>query len=155
VRLSVLAFPLILLLSCEISIFIVIGREIGVLATIGLTFVTAVLGSFLLRLQGLSLVSQISREIENGHMPSRQLAHGAMVLLAGVLLMIPGFLSDMLGLLLFIPPIRDFAWSMLSSRLIASRRTHTWRGSKHPDLSRTIELPESEYERRPKPEIRG
>ena len=112
IPLFVLVLPLI-----EIAGFVIVGRQIGVLATIGLVLLAAVVGGMMMRLQGLGLLNRLQRELEAGKDPGRELAHGAMVLLAGILLMVPGFFTDIVGLLLFVPPVRDLAWRFVRRRV--------------------------------------
>jgi UPF0716 protein FxsA len=104
----------------EIAGFILVGRQIGVLATLALIVATGILGAILLRIQGFGVMARLRRELDTGSDPSRELAHGAMILLAGVLLLIPGFVTDIVGLLLFLPPVRDLAWRFLKSRVVVS-----------------------------------
>lgn len=101
----------------EIAVFILIGEQIGLLATLAMIFVTAVIGTFLLRWQGFSIINRIQIESNAGRIPGRELGHGAMILVAGVLLLTPGFVTDALGFALFVPPIREGIWRLLASRL--------------------------------------
>lgn len=94
-----------------------VGREIGVLATIGLTLLMAVIGSVLLRTQGFGVLRRAQTEIDAGRDPGREIANGAMIIVAAFLLLLPGFVSDAIGLALFIPPVRDFVWRRLKSRI--------------------------------------
>jgi UPF0716 protein FxsA len=112
--------PALLLLGLpiiEIAGFVIVGRQIGVLATIALVLTSMVVGSLLMRWQGFSLIDRIRREMQAGRDPSRELAHGFMILLAGILLVIPGFFTDIVGLLLFLPPVRDLVWRGLRRRM--------------------------------------
>ena len=109
----ILALPLL-----EIAGFIIVGRQIGVLPTLGLVVLSSIAGALLLRIQGFGVMTRIRNEVEAGRDPGRELAHGAMILLAGMLLLIPGFVTDIIGLLLFIPPVRDLAWRFLKRRII-------------------------------------
>ena len=63
---------------------------------------------------------KIGQQIEAGRTPAAKLAHGVMVVIAGILLLIPGFVTDILGILLFIPPIRDFGWHLIKDRITVS-----------------------------------
>lgn len=116
-RFSPLTLILLVLPLAEIASFVIVGREIGVLATIGLVFLSGFVGMFLLRHQGFGVMGRIRAEIEAGRDPGRELAHGLMILLAGILLLIPGFVTDIAGILLFIPPVREFAWRMIRQRV--------------------------------------
>lgn len=104
----------------EIAVFVVVGSKIGVLATLGLVFATAVLGSILLRIQGFGLVGRIRREVDAGRVPGRELVHGVMMVAAAILLITPGFITDAIGFLLFIPPFRDLGWRFLRRRILVS-----------------------------------
>ena len=150
IAILLLAFPLL-----EIAGFVIVGSEIGVLPTIGLIILSGVVGSVLLRWQGFGAIQRIRREVEQGNAPAREGAHGAMIMLAGLLLLIPGFLSDVLGLLLFIPAVRDLAWRYLSSRItVVSGFGAGGRGFERPrygDRGPTIDLDEDEYSKSSKP----
>ncbi|WP_417692343.1 FxsA family protein [Roseibium sp.] len=100
----------------EIMVFIQVGSAIGVLPTILLTVVTAMAGLLMLRTQGVSLVMRIQSEMNAGRVPGRDMIHGALMVIASIFLLIPGFASDAVGLALFIPPFRDFLANMLISR---------------------------------------
>jgi len=150
-RLPVILLAFLALPFVEIAGFVIVGERIGVLPTLGLVIVTGVLGAFLMRLQGFGLMNRMRGELEAGRDPGRELAHGLMILLAGILLVIPGFVTDIIGLLLFIPPVRDAAWRFLRSRVSVvatdgfggfARRGPAARG-------KTIDLDEDEYSARP------
>ena len=139
-----LALPLL-----EITAFVVVGSRIGVLATIGIVILTAFAGAILMRVQGFGLLQRIRAETEAGRLPQRELVHGLMVLVAGFLLLVPGFVTDTIGLLLFIPAFRDLVWSLIGVRLVtnveftrASRATGPHRGG-----GGTIDLDEDEFKR--------
>jgi UPF0716 protein FxsA len=132
----------------EIATFIVVGSEIGVLPTILLVIATAVTGASLMRIQGLGALNRIRIALDSGEAPDRELVHGLMILLAGVLLLIPGFLTDILGILLFVPPIRDLAWRFLRGRIGVVVSSGSFGGfSRRADDGRTIELDQDEFSR--------
>lgn len=148
-RLPFLGLFILLLPLLEIAGFVVVGRQIGVLATIGLVLLSGFVGALLLRIQGIGVLARIQDEVKQGHDPSRQLIHGLMIMLAGILLMIPGFVSDIVGLLLFIPPVRDVVWHVLRSRItvvgsFASNAARRGRGGP------TIDLDSEDYSRAPR-----
>jgi UPF0716 protein FxsA len=124
---------ILLLLIClpllEIAVLIMVGSNIGVLATIALVIFTGFLGSYLLRAQGLSAFSKLRREIDSGRAPDKQLADAAMIMVAGVMLIIPGFISDLIGIALFIPYVRSLIVKSLAGRVTvvrpANRRDQT------------------------------
>ncbi|WP_186387828.1 FxsA family protein [Stappia sp. TSB10P1A] len=99
--LVVIGLPLI-----EILVFVEVGSEIGAVPTVLLTIATAVAGSLMLRLQGLSLLRRVRAEMERGEVPGEDILQGSLIVVASVLLLIPGFVTDALGLLLFVPPLR-------------------------------------------------
>ncbi|MGU3574037.1 FxsA family protein [Brucellaceae bacterium C25G] len=122
--LLLLALPFI-----EIAGFIIVGSHVGVLATIGLLILSAILGFFLLRIQGFSLLQRIRSETAAGRVPDREVVHGAMLVMAAILLIIPGFVTSAFGLLLFMPPVRDFVWNRyLRGKMVVSG-TYTNTGS--------------------------
>lgn len=97
----------------EIAGFILVGSEIGVLATLALIVLSAVLGFVLLRIQGIGLLQRIKTESAAGRVPDRELVHGAMLVMAAILLIVPGFITSTIGLLLFVPFVRDIVWNKL------------------------------------------
>lgn len=114
-----LLIPLLLLAIpiMEIAVFIFVGGEIGIFPTLAMIFVTAVIGTILLRLQGFALIARIRGEMQANRIPGRDLAHGAMLLAAGLLLLTPGFVTDTIGFLLFVPPIRDAISAFVAARM--------------------------------------
>jgi UPF0716 protein FxsA len=135
----------------EIAGFIIVGRQIGVLPTLGLAFAMGIVGAILLRVQGFGVMTRIRKEMLAERDPSRELAHGVMILLAGVLLLIPGFVTDILGILLFLPPVRDLAWRFLRKRVditTGGMGGFSWSSGK--TRGKTIDLDEDEYSAGPK-----
>ncbi|SDU43565.1 FxsA family protein [Stappia sp. ES.058] len=90
----------------EIAVFVEVGSEIGAVPTILLTVLTALAGTVMLRLQGISLLMKIRGEMDAGRVPGSDLVQGALIVVASILLLIPGFVTDAVGLLLFVPPLR-------------------------------------------------
>lgn len=91
----------------EIGLFVAVGGRIGVWPTMGIVLLTAVIGARLVSLQGRGVLSQIRDEFIAGQFPAKTLAHGAMILVAGALLLTPGFLTDAIGFSLLSPQIRE------------------------------------------------
>jgi UPF0716 protein FxsA len=108
---AILLLPLI-----EIAVFIWIGGLIGVLPTILLTVLTALAGTIMLRQQGLSLLTRMQQELDAGRSPGNEVMQGAMIVLASIFLLIPGFVTDAVGLLLFVPPVREALARFIISR---------------------------------------
>jgi UPF0716 protein FxsA len=110
-------FPLIALVAAEISVFILVGEAIGVLPTVLLVFALSAGGLVLMRRQGLGALVRIRTELDQGRMPGEAMGHAAMIVLAGTLLIIPGFVTDAFGLLLFVPAVRTALWRAIGRRL--------------------------------------
>lgn len=104
----------------EIAVFIEVGGAIGVWPTIALTVATALAGSLLLRAQGLATLTRARAQMDSGQLPAREIFEGVCLVLAGALLLVPGFVTDALGLLLFLPPFRDLL-RLLIARHIAAK----------------------------------
>lgn len=102
----------------EIAIFMMLGQAVGILPTLLGILATALLGALLVRIQGLSLIAQIQETIGRGILPARAIADAMMVGIAGVLLLTPGYFTDLLGLLLLIPPVRTLIYRQLRSRFV-------------------------------------
>ena len=126
----------------EIAAFIVIGGQVGVATTLILILVTAIIGTMLLRRQGLAIVLQIRQELEANRIPARQLADGAMIAVAGILLLTPGFVTDAIGFLLFVPTFRAFVWRQIGKRLDVTVKSGGSPAQQHPEI---VELEKSEY----------
>ncbi len=126
---SLLPFLLLIVPITEIAVFVVIGGKIGALWTIGLVLLTAIMGSILLRIEGFRTFIQIREKLNTGQIPGEELAKGAMILVAGVLLLTPGFITDGIGFALFMPFVRKLIWVFVANRVIinredGSKRTH-------------------------------
>lgn len=114
---SIIPFLLLLIPILEIGVFIAVGGQIGVFSTLGMILLTAVIGSILLRWQGFQVLSKLQAESAAGKVPGKELVHGAMILVAGVLLLTPGFVTDSIGFLLFVPGIRNVIWNFIASKV--------------------------------------
>ena len=101
----------------EIAVYIEVGGRIGLGPTLAGVVLTALVGTFLLRLQGLITLRRAQQAVNQGELPLREVFDGACLLVAGVLLLTPGFLTDALGLLLFLPVVRRLLRRLLAYRL--------------------------------------
>lgn len=101
----------------EIALFIQVGGLIGLWPTLGIVILTAVLGTWLVRTQGQLALGQLRGSFERLSDPTEPLAHGAMILLAGALLLTPGFFTDAFGFLLLVPRFRTRAFAYLRSKV--------------------------------------
>ena len=92
----------------EISIFITIGNNIGILNTIAIILLTAMIGIYFVRRQGLSLLFNAQRNMAQGIMPTEEIKGGIFLLISGLLLITPGFFTDCVGFLMFLKPVQNF-----------------------------------------------
>ena len=90
----------------EIYVLVSVGGAIGVFPTIALVLLTALAGAHLARMQGLSTMVRIRENLDQGFMPAEELLDGLLVFLAGMVLLAPGFLTDICGLLILLPGTR-------------------------------------------------
>jgi UPF0716 protein FxsA len=111
----------------EIYVIIQVGQAIGVLPTVALLIVDSILGALLLRSQGRRAWAAFTEALATGRVPHREILHGALVIVGGAFLLTPGFLSDVAGLLLLIPPTRA-AIAAGITRMIVRRGPLRWTG---------------------------
>lgn len=107
-----IAIPLI-----EIGLFIQVGGAIGLWPTLAIVVITAVIGTALVRQQGALALDQLRRSFNTLNDPTEPLAHGAMILLSGALLLTPGFFTDAVGFALLVPAVRRAAFNWLRARV--------------------------------------
>lgn len=113
----------------EIALFIQVGGWIGLWPTLGIVVVTAIAGTVLVKAQGRLALVQLQRSFSSLQDPSEPLAHGAMVLVAGVLLLTPGFFTDFLGFALLVPGVRGAVYRYARARI---RVAQFQMGEQHP-----------------------
>jgi UPF0716 protein FxsA len=118
-------FPLILVLFLavpivEIYLLIQVGQVIGAGWTILLVVLTAVIGVWLLRIQGLSTLTRAQQKLQANEMPAREILEGMALVVAGALLLTPGFFTDAIGFLLLFPPTRIALVNLAASRMVVS-----------------------------------
>ncbi|ETI62058.1 FxsA family protein [Marinomonas profundimaris] len=114
----------------EMTVLIQVGSEIGALATVGLVFLTAIVGVTLIRKQGLETSLKAQEKMRRGELPASEVAEGLMLIFAGLCLLIPGFVTDAIGALLLIPSLRRLFAAGLIVKFISSMmaRGNQWRG---------------------------
>lgn len=110
--LAFIAVPLI-----EIGLFIQVGDYIGLWPTLTIVLLTAIIGTSLVRSQGIRAIAKLQDSFLTMQNPVEPLAHGAMILFAGALLLTPGFFTDFIGVLLLFPQFRSFVMRQLRSRI--------------------------------------
>jgi UPF0716 protein FxsA len=103
---GVLLVLFILVPLAELYVIIQVGQAFGALNTIALLIVISAVGAWLAKREGLNVWRRFQRQVESGGVPGKEIADGVMVLFAGALLMSPGFLTDVLGISLLLPPVR-------------------------------------------------
>ena len=113
---------LIIIPIIEIGLFIEIGGWIGLWPTLGVVVLTAFAGAFLLRMQGFAALNELQERLAAGKDPTETIAHGAMILFAGGLLLTPGFFTDAVGFALLVPQIRAFVFAQGRKRI--GKRMH-------------------------------
>ena len=101
----------------EIALFIQVGGLIGLWPTLGVVLLTAVLGSMLVRSQGAQAMANLRNSFNDLNDPTEPLAHGAMILFSGALLLTPGFFTDALGFALLVPGFRNLVLRELRKRV--------------------------------------
>jgi UPF0716 protein FxsA len=113
--------PLVLLFIAvpiaELAVIIQVGQAIGIWWTIGLLIADSILGSWLMRHQGRSAWRRFNDAVQVGRVPAREVLDGALVIFGGALLLTPGFITDILGLVLLLPPSRAVVRGILTRRL--------------------------------------
>jgi UPF0716 protein FxsA len=115
--------PLLLLLLfilvpiAELWVIIQVGQAIGVLPTIALLIFDSILGAWLLRHQGRAAWRRFRATLQAGGVPARETADGVLIVLGGTLLLTPGFLSDIVGIVLLLPPTRALLRRFVAPRL--------------------------------------
>ncbi len=109
----------------EIALFIQVGGWLGLWPTLGIVILTAILGTFLVRAQGLMALSQIQTNLRDLRDPTESIAHGAMILASGLLLLTPGFFTDAVGFALLVPPVRLAIFRWIRSRVKVQSFVHT------------------------------
>lgn len=101
----------------EIALFVTVGAWLGLWLTLAIVFGTALLGAWIIREQGVRAGDSLRRALEARRDPGSALADGALIVGAGILLILPGFFTDTCGLLLLVPPVRQAVIDALARRV--------------------------------------
>ena len=104
----------------EIAVFIEVGGAIGLWPTLAVVVATAIAGGTLLRLQGLATLARAREALARNEMPLKEVIDGVFLLVAGILLLTPGFVTDGVGFVLFVPGVRAGLRSLLAQRFFTS-----------------------------------
>ena len=130
----------------ELYVLIEVGSEIGALPTILLSIFTAVLGAALVRFQGFGILFRVQESVDRGEAPAIEMLEGAMLMVTGLLLLLPGFITDFLGFLVLIPPLRR-AFILYFLKHSGVMRPASGQQSADGDPVTRIEIIEGEYRR--------
>lgn len=112
----------------EIGLFIQVGGFLGLWPTLAIVVLTALVGTALMRAQGMAALQKLQTSIESGGNPADPIANGAFILIAGLLLLTPGFFTDTLGLLLLVPRARQALIRAITTQLKARATVYTSTG---------------------------
>ncbi|MDQ1522054.1 MAG: protein FxsA, partial [Actinomycetota bacterium] len=113
---AVLALVFIVVPLVELYVIVQVGQAIGVWDTIGLLLLSSIVGALLARHEGFVVIGRVRERLERGEVPGRELLDGMLILAGGLLMVVPGFVTDAIGILLLFPPTRALA------RLFVQRR---------------------------------
>ena len=116
-------FAFILIPIIEISIFISIGSKIGIINTIVIILITAIVGIYFVRRQGINLLFNAQRNLSQGIMPAEEIKGGIFLLISGLLLITPGFFTDCIGFAMFLKPVQNFV-ALKAKNYFQSRRRY-------------------------------
>ena len=105
----------------ELAVIVQVARGVGVVPTLLGLVAVSIVGSWLVRREGIEVWRRFRTQVGAGVVPGREIADGAMILFAGALLLTPGFVTDVLGLLLLVPAVRRAVRATLLARLVAGR----------------------------------
>ena len=141
----------ILIPIAELYVIYMIGDAIGVLPTLFLLALDSVLGSLLLRSQGRAVWRRFNETMAAGQVPHKELQHGIAVIFGGALLITPGFLTDILGVALLLPPTRAMILRLVVRRLARRVEARVVSGSPQPRWDADVEGSATEYPHREPP----
>ncbi len=133
-----IAVPLI-----EIALFIQIGGLLGLWPTLIIVVLTAVAGTYLVKRQGMAVLSDLRESFQSGPNPAEPIAHGALILFSGALLLTPGFFTDAVGFSLLIPGVRHVILNYARAKLMNNPRFQ-FHSSARPTYPQDVTI-ETEY----------
>ncbi len=103
--------------ALELYLLIKVGGRIGAFNTIGLVIITAAVGAYMVKLEGLNVMLRFQQHMREGLFPADEIFDGALLLVAGALLVTPGLLTDLVGFLVVIPPTRAIIKKIIEKKL--------------------------------------
>lgn len=114
---AVLALLFLVVPLVELFVIIQVGQAIGALNTVGLLLLMSVLGGWLMKREGLATLRRFQAKMSRGQLPEKELVDGFLILFGGALMLTPGFLSDVFGMSLLLPPVRALVRSQVARRV--------------------------------------
>jgi UPF0716 protein FxsA len=121
----------------EISVFISVGDAIGLWPTLATVLITAIIGTALLRSQGLATLFRAQEHLNQGRFPMEEVFDGLCLIIAGAFLLTPGFVTDGVGFLLFFPPFRYFIKKTVGAVLVARGGIHVYTSGNETEQTQT------------------
>jgi UPF0716 protein FxsA len=153
---TLLLFAFIAIPIVEIWLLIAVGGVIGALPTIGLVVLTAMIGMAMIRAQGTDALRRAQMAVDRGQPPVGPIVDGAFLLVAGALLLTPGFVTDTIGFLCLVPPVRRLAaawiWSRFGDRITVRGGGEAPRAGSAAGSRRGGPIIEGEFEEIPRPD---
>jgi UPF0716 protein FxsA len=131
----------------ELYILVRVGQEIGTMNTVALVIITGIAGASFAKSQGAQIISKIRSALNQGQMPGNELLQGAMVLAGGILLLTPGFLTDLVGLSMLIPFTRKLYTDMTLAYFKKKFQTGQWHYSAHSAHTETYDVDDDNDEK--------
>lgn len=126
----------------EMLLLVRLGALIGFWPTVSIVVLTALVGGTLAQRQGLATWGRFQEALANGRLPTEEIVNGIAILIAATLLLTPGVITDLVGFVALIPPVRSFAWRRLSRRFREGRFSASFRFQSHgPSIPSDADIP--------------
>jgi len=113
---AVLALLFLVVPLVELYVIIQVGQAIGALNTVGILLLDSLVGGWLMKREGLGVVRRIQTQLNRGAVPGKEIVDGFLILFGGALMLTPGFVTDLLGMALLLPPVRAVVRAALARR---------------------------------------
>lgn len=123
---GIFLFLFIVMPIAEMAVLIQVGGMIGVLNTVGLVFLTAVIGAWFLRQQGLATLLRANERLNSGELPAKEVAEGLILAVGGALLLTPGFITDTVGFLCLLPGTRHIMAAQALRRMVVAGQSRSF-----------------------------
>ena len=144
----------------ELFIFLTLGSKIGIVTTVAIVVLTGFLGAYLTKNQGLRTLLRYQEAVHSGKIPHREIVDGLLILIAGAVLLTPGFLTDAVGFALLVPSFREKVRAFLGAKLkeqviVASEKVgkKTTAADEMGTISVEAEVIEDKVANQPEPEV--